>query len=153
MRSHENSEKPVRSNPNGLTLKDARLHLRPYSNPLFDQAVAAVASPSGARLAGRFGAGLLSLGAAVAVVMDVLAHHRPIQVSLSENSIRTLWNPDSLLYVANTQRRNREREIEMSVDAVWCTTALVRNNSSGQNGTVTDVVCGCRPQCRTLNSL
>ena len=32
---------------------DARLHLRPYSEPHFDVAVAAVASPTGPRLAGR----------------------------------------------------------------------------------------------------
>src|SRR4029077_16633848 len=35
-------------------LREARLHLRPYSSPLFDVAVAAVASPTGAKLAGRY---------------------------------------------------------------------------------------------------
>ena len=36
------------------------------SNPLFDIAVAAVASPTGAKLAGRHGAGMLSVGATTA---------------------------------------------------------------------------------------
>src|SRR5258706_10182342 len=56
-------------------LRDARLHLRPYSNPLFDVAVAAVASPTGAKLAGRHGIGLLSVGATTAAGFDALALH------------------------------------------------------------------------------
>ena len=44
-------------------LVDARLHLRPYTEPCFEIAVAAVASPTGSRLAGRHGIGLLSIGA------------------------------------------------------------------------------------------
>src|SRR2546430_9252806 len=51
------------------------LHLRPYSNPLFDVAVAAVASPTGAKLAGRHGIGLLSVGATTAAGFDALALH------------------------------------------------------------------------------
>ena len=76
------SDEPVSFESDRLVLRDARLHLRPYSDPLFDIAVAAVASPSGARLAGRYGAGLLSLGATVAVGMDILAHHWVIQEEL-----------------------------------------------------------------------
>jgi len=49
------------------------LHLRPYSNPLFDITVAAVASPTGPRLAGRHGIGLLSIGATSAAGFDALA--------------------------------------------------------------------------------
>jgi alkanesulfonate monooxygenase SsuD/methylene tetrahydromethanopterin reductase-like flavin-dependent oxidoreductase (luciferase family) len=44
-------------------LVDAQLQLRPYTDPCFDIAVAAVASPTGPRLAGKYGAGLLSIGA------------------------------------------------------------------------------------------
>lgn len=73
------SEEPISYEGEHLTLKDARLHLRPYSDPLFDMAVAAVASPSGTKLAGRYGAGVLSHGATVSIGMDVLAHHWSIQ--------------------------------------------------------------------------
>src|SRR5688572_26770635 len=55
------AEEPVSFENERWTLRDARLHLRPYSNPLFDVAVAAVASPSGPRLAGKHGVGLLSV--------------------------------------------------------------------------------------------
>ena len=57
------TEEPVTFENERWTLRDARLHLRPYSDPLFDIAVAAVASPSGPRLAGKHGVGLLSIGA------------------------------------------------------------------------------------------
>ncbi|MCE3552887.1 LLM class flavin-dependent oxidoreductase [Pseudonocardia sp. RS11V-5] len=57
-------------------LIDARLQMRPYSDPLFDIAVAAVASPTGARLAGRHGLGLLNIGATLTPDgFDALAHH------------------------------------------------------------------------------
>ena len=54
---------PVNFRNDRWELHDARLHLRPYSNPLFDVVVAAVASPTGPKLAGMHGAGLLSIGA------------------------------------------------------------------------------------------
>ena len=56
-------DEPVTAETRTHKLIDARLHLRPYSDPLFDVAVAAVASPTGPRLAGRHGLGLLSIGA------------------------------------------------------------------------------------------
>ena len=51
-------------------LSDARLHLRPYSNPLFPVAVPAVASSVGPPLAGKYGIGLLSIGATQAAGFD-----------------------------------------------------------------------------------
>jgi len=57
-------------------LFDARLQLAPYSEDGIPLAVAAVASPTGARLAGRHGIGLLSIGATIVVEgFDALAHH------------------------------------------------------------------------------
>lgn len=69
------SEEPVTFKNHRWDLRDARLHLRPFSNPLFDAAVAAVASPTGAKLAGRHGIGLLSVGATTAAGFDALALH------------------------------------------------------------------------------
>src|SRR4051794_11486633 len=69
-------EEPVTAETATHKLIDARLHLRPYSDPLFDVAVAAVASPTGPRLAGRHGVGLLSIGATLTEAgFDALAHH------------------------------------------------------------------------------
>ena len=106
------SEEPISFTSDRLVLKDARLHLRPYSDPLFDMAVAAVASPSGARLAGRYGAGLLSLGATVAVGMDVLAHHWTIQeeqaAKYGQVADRAKWRLVGLMHLAETEAQARE---------------------------------------------
>ena len=47
----------------------------PYTHPHPEIAIAAVASPAGPRLAGRYGHGLLSIGATTAAGFDVLALH------------------------------------------------------------------------------
>src|SRR5260370_31010610 len=69
------SDEPVTFKNDRWDWRDAGLHLRPYSKPLFDVAVAAVASPTGAKLAGRHGIGLLSVGATTAAGFDALALH------------------------------------------------------------------------------
>ena len=46
-----------------FTLRDAKLQVLPYSKPTLEIGVAAMVSPSGPRAAGRFGVGLLSIGA------------------------------------------------------------------------------------------
>ncbi|CAM4319505.1 Limonene 1,2-monooxygenase [Mycobacterium basiliense] len=57
-------------------LFDAKLQLAPYSEAGIPLAVAAVASPTGARLAGKHGIGLLSIGATLTIEgFDALAYH------------------------------------------------------------------------------
>ncbi|MFV8308519.1 LLM class flavin-dependent oxidoreductase [Mycobacteroides chelonae] len=48
-----------------FTLRDAQLQLRPYTHPYPEILTAAMFSPSGPRLAGKLGAGLLSLSASI----------------------------------------------------------------------------------------
>ena len=55
------SEEPVTRETDWFTMKEARLQLRPYTHPHFEVAVAAMISPSGPRLAGRYQTSLLSL--------------------------------------------------------------------------------------------
>ncbi len=55
--------KTVTKKTSRFNLVDAQCQLAPYSDPLFDIAVAASTSPAGSMLAGRYGLGLLSLGA------------------------------------------------------------------------------------------
>ncbi len=56
-------EEPVTMKTDWFELREARLHLAPYSEPHFDIAVASVMTPSGVVAAGRHGLGVLSLGA------------------------------------------------------------------------------------------
>jgi len=54
-------DQPVTRETDWFTMREARLQLPPYSRPRFEVAVAAMISPSGPRLAGRYGVSLLSL--------------------------------------------------------------------------------------------
>jgi limonene 1,2-monooxygenase len=112
------TDEPVNYSSDRLTLKDARLHLRPYSDPLFDIAVAAVASPSGAKLAGKYGAGVLSLGATVSIGMDVLAHHWTIQEDVAAQNgkvaDRNKWRLVGLMHLAETEEQAR-KDVEYGI--------------------------------------
>ena len=56
-------EEPVTLKTDWFELKEARLHLKPYTKGGFPIAVASATTPSGALAAGKHGVGLLSLGA------------------------------------------------------------------------------------------
>jgi len=56
-------------------LSSARLQLLPYTRPCFEVAVSAVLSPSGPRLAGRFGTSMLAMAATVVPGFDGLSAH------------------------------------------------------------------------------
>lgn len=113
------TDDPVTYKSDRLTLNEARLHLRPYSDPLFDIAIAAVASPSGAKLAGMYGAGVLSLGATVAIGMDVLAHHWSVQEEVAERhgqvADRSKWRLVGLMHLAETEAEAR-KDVEYGME-------------------------------------
>ncbi|HEY6474765.1 MAG TPA: LLM class flavin-dependent oxidoreductase [Acidimicrobiales bacterium] len=67
-----------------FTLRNARLQLLPYQRPFPEVAVAAQVSPSGPRLAGRFGSSLLSLGATTEGGFDVLGSHWQVMEERAE---------------------------------------------------------------------
>jgi limonene 1,2-monooxygenase len=69
------SDEPITMKTEWFTLDDARLNLRPYTFPHFDVAVASQISPAGSRAAGRFGTGLLSIGATNQQGFDLLGYH------------------------------------------------------------------------------
>jgi limonene 1,2-monooxygenase len=56
-------EEPVTMETDWFTLREARLHLAPYSEPRFPISVASSTTPSGALAAAKYGLGLISLGA------------------------------------------------------------------------------------------
>jgi limonene 1,2-monooxygenase len=68
------SDEPISMKTSRYELVDARTQLRPYSDPV-DAAVASIASPTGARVAGRYGIGLLSIGATSPEGFEALAWH------------------------------------------------------------------------------
>ena len=114
------SDEPVTARTRTHELIDARLHLRPYSDPLFDVAVAAVASPTGPRLAGRYGAGLLSIGATLSPEgFDALAHHWNVmeERAATHGTIvdRLKWRLVGLMHIAET-REQAYRDVEHGIE-------------------------------------
>jgi limonene 1,2-monooxygenase len=101
-------------------LIDARLHLRPYSDPLFDVAVAAVASPTGPRLAGRHGLGLLSIGATLTKEgFDALAHHWNVMeeraATFGTTVDRSQWRLVGVMHIAET-REQAYKDVEHGIE-------------------------------------
>ena len=68
-------DEPISIETPRYTLVEARSQYRPYSDPCFPIGVAAIASPSGPRLAGKYGVGLLSVGATIRESFDLLHLH------------------------------------------------------------------------------
>jgi limonene 1,2-monooxygenase len=60
------TDEPITRETDWFTIRDGRLQVRPYADPHFEVAVAAMISPSGPRLAGTHDVSLLSLSMQVA---------------------------------------------------------------------------------------
>jgi limonene 1,2-monooxygenase len=105
------SDEPVTRETEWFTLRDARLQLRPYTHPRFEVAVAAIASPSGPRAAGRFGCSLLSIGATQAAGFDVLGSHWKVMEERAEEFGTTVnrrdWRLVGPMHVAETEEQAR----------------------------------------------
>jgi limonene 1,2-monooxygenase len=113
------TDEPVTFKNHRWDLREARLQLRPYSNPLFDVAVAAVASPSGPRVAGKHGVGLLSIGATQAAGFDALALHWEVMEARARTfgtSVdRAKWRLVGLVHCAETEEQ-AHRDVEFGIE-------------------------------------
>lgn len=101
-------------------LFDAKLQLAPYSDGGIPLAVAAVASPTGARLAGKHGIGLLSIGATLTVEgFNALSYHWGIveerAAAFGTQVDRTNWSLVGLFHLAETEKQARE-EVKFGIE-------------------------------------
>jgi limonene 1,2-monooxygenase len=113
-------DEPVTRQTEWFTLRDARLHMKPFSRPHMEVAVAAQVSPAGARAAGKYGIGLLSLGATTTggfdalggmwtIAQDMAAEHRqPLD--------RARWRLVGPMHVAPTMDQAR-KDVEFGLPA------------------------------------
>jgi limonene 1,2-monooxygenase len=100
---------PITYKSDWFELHNATLHLRPYTKPYFPIAVASVQSPAGVTLAGKYGAGVLSLGATVGMRGAV---DPKVQWSIAEETAakhgktmnRAEWRLVSPVHVAPTRK-------------------------------------------------
>ena len=95
-----------------FTIEEGVLQLQPYSHPCFDIVVAASVSPAGAKLAGRFGTGLLSVAATNPFGFEMLADHWEVveeQAAKHGQSVdRRNWRMVGPMYVAETEEQALE---------------------------------------------
>lgn len=101
-------------------LFDAKLQLAPYSDGGIPLSVAAVASPTGARLAGKHGIGLLSIGATLTVEgFNALSYHWNIveerAATFGSRVDRNNWSLVGLFHLAETEKQARE-EVKFGIE-------------------------------------
>ncbi len=105
------ADEPVTRERGWFTLRDARLHMRPYTRPHMEMAVAAQVSPAGARAAGKYGLGLLSLGATTAGGFDVLGSQWAVAEEMAAEHGKTVerarWRLVGPMHIAPTMDQAR----------------------------------------------
>ncbi len=94
-----------------FTLKDARAHLLPYSDPL-PMAVASAITPSGGKLAGQYGMSMLCVAASVIGGFDVLAENWKIANDVAAKHGNTMDARNlrlvATMHIAETREKARE---------------------------------------------
>ncbi|GAA4558769.1 LLM class flavin-dependent oxidoreductase [Pseudonocardia xishanensis] len=103
-------------------LVEARTQTRPYSD--FEVAVAAVASPTGPRIAGKYGDGILSIGATMSAMapdgVDTLALHWDVMeqkaAQYGQVADRSKWRLVGPMHIAETREKARE-QVRHGIDA------------------------------------
>jgi limonene 1,2-monooxygenase len=104
------SDEPLTMKTDWFDLVDAKCQLAPYSD--FDVSVAAIASPSGPRIAGRHGVGLLSIGATLQAGANVLAMHWDVLEETAaqhgQRADRDKWSLVGVMHCAETREQAYE---------------------------------------------
>jgi limonene 1,2-monooxygenase len=94
-----------------FNLQDARLQLKPYSDPIFEIAVAASISPTGARAAGKHGVGLLSIAATTKQGFDAIGTHwqtwNDVAAQHGHTPERSQWRLVGPMHLAETREQAR----------------------------------------------
>lgn len=116
-------DEPVTRKTDWFTLNEARLQMKPYQPDGIDVAVAATFSPSGPKLAGRFGVGLMSIAATQAKAFEVLARHwettNEVAAAHGTTVDRSDWRLVGPMHLARTEAQARaeaQRGLEEWVD-------------------------------------
>jgi len=92
-----------------ITLRNARTNLKPYTRPRPPVAVASAVTPTGAKLAGQHGLGLLCLAASVFAAYDVLDVNWAVACDTAAARGRTMDPAELRLVVPMHLAESRER--------------------------------------------
>jgi limonene 1,2-monooxygenase len=103
------SEEPLTAKSEWFTLNDAVLQMQPYSDPAMEFAFTAMESPFGPSMAGRYGAGLISLSATTASGYGALGRHWSVveeqAAKYGQVADRRNWRITVMLHVAETREQ------------------------------------------------
>jgi limonene 1,2-monooxygenase len=120
-----------------FTCDEARLQLRPYSK--FDVAVTATVSPNGPKLAGRHGAGMLSLAATDPVAVELLQAQWAIAEAEAEvfgqTVSRSKWRLVGPMHLAETEAQARA---DMRYGLVYLMNYLAQLTPGRKDRSITD---------------
>ena len=116
------SDEPVTIETDRYKLQEARLQMRPYSD--FEISVAATASPTGPRIAGKHGLSMLSIGATMAAhaadAVDLLAlmwdTYEERCNDFGQTPKRDGWRLVGPMHIAET-REEAEEQVRFGIDA------------------------------------
>lgn len=101
------------------TLKQARVQLQPYSQPMIEMAVAASRSPVGYVASGRHGIGMLSIGGTSDDALKAYAQnwniHEEAAASTGQTTDRRKWRIVTFAHVAATREQAR-KDVEFGLD-------------------------------------
>ncbi len=115
------AEGPVSHETSRYKLVEAESQYRPYRDG-FDVAVAAIASPTGPRIAGQHGIGLLSIGATSVDGFDALGYHWDVveerAAEFGTQADRNQWRLVGPMHLAETKEQAIE-DVKFGLDD-WC---------------------------------
>ncbi len=115
------SDEPLTLETDWFNLVEAKCQL-PLFNSDLEIAVAAIQSPSGPRLAGKHGVGMISIGATMNIGADVLALHHDVWAEIAAENDHEVnrrdWRLVGLMHCAET-REQAIRDVEYGIDAFF----------------------------------
>jgi limonene 1,2-monooxygenase len=106
------SDEPVNMKTDWFTLRDARLSLLPYQRPRMEVSTVMTMSPTGAKLAGRNGISLVSIGASTPTGFEALERTWDIVTEEADRYGKTVsrdgWRLVSFYHLADTEAQARK---------------------------------------------
>ena len=115
------SDEPISIRTDRYELVDARLQLDCFTEPHFEVATAAIVSPSGPRLVGKHGLGMISIGATMSSAgFDALALHWDVveerAQEFGQTPNRDSWRLVGPMHLAHT-REQAMKDVAHGIDA------------------------------------
>ena len=114
------SDEPISIDTGRYKLVEARLQMDCYSSPHFEVATAAIVSPSGPRLVGKHGLGMISIGATMSAAgFDALGMHWDVveerAKEFGQQTDRESWRLVGPMHIADT-REQAMKDVEYGIN-------------------------------------